>query len=673
MKLPRGLKIRISLSFFLLLFLFAVIFARFLQLQVIESPSLKRIAERQHKKIISLTPQRGTIYDREMRELALSIDSLSLYAHPGRVDDPHRAASTISRATGKGYRRVVKALSTNRPFVWIKRELSDREVERLKGLDIEGIGFVRESKRVYAKPPIAPHVIGFAGIDSQGLEGIELYYDSYLRSEKSRLYGYKDARGREIFYNGLDRKQRGYDLVLTIDSNIQYIAQKALREAVERYRAKSGFVIVMDPNTGEILAMANEPSFDPNSFFRASPSMWRNRAITDIFEPGSTFKVFLAAAAIEEGKVRPSSRFYCEKGAYRVADRIFHDYKRFGWLSFSEVLQYSSNIGAIKIAERLGVETFYRYLRLFGFGVKTGIDLPGEASGILRSGDRWTKVDLASIAFGQGVSVTGIQLLTAFSAIANGGYLLRPFVVKRIVSPDGRIVKEVTPYIRRRVISEETARTLSRILRKVVDEGTGSNASVEGYTVAGKTGTAQKVDSIRGGYLKDRYISSFIGYAPVEHPRISILVVIEEPEGSFYGGEVAAPVFREIAGRVLPYLGIDPDGRLKRITVKTAKVVKGAGRMEERILPGRKGEDSSLPSFIGKGIREVLREAWSLSLDVKVVGYGRAVAQDPKPGSPFKRGDSITVYFDSGVEKSLQIRDNSLLSGGTPHEDKGAS
>ncbi len=656
MSLPKGLRIRISLSFFLLLLLFSLVFARFIQLQVLESGTLKEIAERQHRKVLFVKPRRGTIYDRKGRELAMSIETFSIYAHPERVKDRGRLARTLSRVLGERYGKVKKALSRKTSFVWIKRELPDRTFKALRGLKEEGIGFVKESKRVYADPPLAPHVIGFAGVDSQGLEGIELFYDSYLRGKGGRLYGYRDARGREILFSNPGREAtQGYDLVLTIDSTVQSVAQKALKRAVEEYRARGGFVIVMDPKTGEILAMANEPSFDPNDFSRASPSMWRNRAVTDIFEPGSTFKVFLAAAAMEEGKVKPSSRFYGEKGAYRVADRVFHDYKRFRWLSFTEVLQYSSNIGAIKVGRILGRERLYRYLRVFGFGSRTGIDLPGEAQGILRNGRAWTDVDLASISFGQGVSVTGIQLLTAFSAIANGGYLVRPFVVKRIVAPDGRVVKEVTPYIRRRVISEETARVLSGMLKKVVDEGTGRKASLEGYTVAGKTGTAQKVDHVRGGYLKDRYISSFMGFAPVEDPRISILVVIDEPRGSFYGGDVAAPVFREIAGKILPYLGVDPLYRGRPLRVRGVRRVEP---VRASVVRDRK----AIPSFIGKGVREVLRQAWDLSLEVKVVGYGRAVSQDPPPGTSFKRGDTVTVFFDEGIEKRTRIGDNVSLN-----------
>ncbi len=667
---PLSFKLRISLPFLILLVLFSVIIARLFQLQVLEADRLKQIARKQHKKTIVLYPKRGTIFDRSLKEMVISLETMSVYAHPSRIGDKRTAARLLSKALGIRYDAIKRRLSSRRSFVWLKRELSDKEVKVVKDLGIKGIGMIKESKRVYVEPCLAANVIGFAGRDSQGLEGIEFYYDGYLKGEKGFIQTYKDAYGRAILYDGIYKKDpsQGFDMVLTIDRNIQYIAERELRGAVVRYNAKGGIVIVMDPKTGEILAMANMPTFDPNDLSSYSPKEWRNRAIADAFEPGSTFKVFLAAAALESGRFSPNTIFYGENGKYRISNRVIHDYKEFGWLSLAHILKYSSNIGAVKVGERLGKDAFYQTIRGFGFGEKTGIDLPGESSGILRDGNSWSRVRTATISFGQGVSVTAIQLITAISAIANGGYLLKPYVVKRIVSKDGSVVKEFAPWIKRRVISEKTSRLLTSMLEKVTDrDGTGFKASLDqyGYKVAGKTGTAQKVNVKDGGYYKDRYISSFIGYLPSDDPKLSILVVIDEPKGEFYGGEVAAPVFKRIAEEVLPYMGVLPqDASIKEVHVKIER--KGIEiRDSKKDISNSKyvkkivdKEGFSLPSFVGKTMREALQQGWSLSLNLHVVGSGRVVSQEPVPGSHVKIGDSVTIYLKDTIEKNNRVVDN---------------
>ncbi len=653
------LRFRIRLLFFIIALFFLIVFVRVFQLQVIDGETLKALANKQQKNTISLSPKRGTIYDRNLKEMAISLKADSLYAQPRKIKDKKKAARVLSRRLSLSYSSIMKKLSSNRSFVWIKRELDKKEIKTVKGLNINGLSFVKENKRIYPKPFLAPHVLGFSGVDSQGLEGIELYYDSYIKGEKEYYSGYKDALGRGISLEGVYEHDlsAGDDLVLTLDKNIQYIAERSLKNAVNAHSAKDGFIIVMEPNTGEILAIANEPSFNPNDFSGISPSIWRDRAITDSFEPGSTFKVFLAGAALEEKLVSPSSVFYAEKGSYRVANKIIHDHKKFRWLTLSGIMKHSSNIGAVKVVEKLGGDRFYQYLREFGFGAKTGIDLPGEAVGILKGKHRLSKISLATMSFGQGVSVSGVQLITALSAVANGGYLMQPFVVKRIVSPDGEIIKEFNPRIKRRVLSDKTCNTLTSMLKRVTrKDGTGSRAALNGFDVAGKTGTAQKVDHKKGGYFKKKYVSSFMGYVPADNPKIAVLVVIDEPQDEFFGGEVAAPVFKEVAGKVLPYLGVFPEYNVNEAMAarktEQKKKIKNA-RLRYGTVKKAGDKKALMPSFIGESIREALRQGWRLSLDVRTSGFGRAVSQKPEPGTPIKPGDRVEIYFKDEIEKNL--------------------
>ncbi|MBI5286868.1 MAG: penicillin-binding protein [Deltaproteobacteria bacterium] len=535
-------------------------------------------------------------------------------------------------------------LRTGKPFVWLKRGI---DLSEAKGInDMNGVGILKEGKRFYPHPHLASHLIGFVGVDSQGLEGVELFYDSYIKGSPRVFRGERDGRGGEMVLVDMEKNSpsRGMDVVLTIDKTIQYITEKELQKAVSTTKAKGGLAIVMDPRTGEILAMTNAPSFDPSAFWKYKPSIWRNRAITDSFEPGSVFKVFLLAAALVEGMVNPKSLFFCENGIYKVADRTFHDVKRFGWLTLPQVIKYSSNIGAAKMGERLGKRGLYRYIREFGFGAKTGIDMPGEAVGSIHPPDEWSAVSIDTISFGQGLSVTGIQLVTAMSAVANGGYLMKPFVVKKILGKDGKAVKDFNPEVRRRVIPEETAKKVTAILKEVTREGgTGVKAAIDGFEVAGKTGTAQKPDLLTGGYKEGGYISSFLGFVPADAPRLTILVLLDEPEGEFYGGAIAAPVFKDIAVQVLPYLGVFPEGLDRPPLNYMAKI-----STEEATGEGERYEDntSSLtPDFSGKTIRYVLRMAREIPMEVKVIGSGRAIAQRPRPGERIAPGSEGEVVF----------------------------
>jgi len=548
-------KARIFVVFFLLFLCFPALFLRIIQLQLLKKEELSRLASRQHQSVVTYTPKRGTIYDVKGNTLAESIEVDSVYARPEDVENPSRTAKELAHILNLDKGSLTKKLKSRKGFLWVKRQVTPKETSRIKESELRGIYFLKESRRIYPQrfyphSHLAAHLVGFVGIDSKGLEGIEARYDAVLSGDTKRLILEKDAFGREIITEVPipGKSAQNYTLSLTIDTNIQYVVEVELKRAVEGKGAKKGMAVVMDPMSGKILAMANYPSFNPNRFWDYPPLTWRNRAITDVFEPGSIFKVFLASAALEEKVVKKHDIFFCQNGSYTISNKTIRDVKKYGWLSLEHIIKYSSNIGAAKIAQRVGSEKLYHYIREFGFGNKTGIDLPGEAKGIVRPYRTWSNVGLANIAFGQGIAVTSVQLIAAISSIANGGNLLKPYVVDRIVDPKGKVVKQSQPVIIKRVLSKETAEIVTSILKGVVKEGgTGTKAALPHYDVAGKTGTAQKVDGLVGGYYEDRFISSFMGYVPSNQPRLVILVVIDEPQGIPYGGSVAGPVFRNIA------------------------------------------------------------------------------------------------------------------------------
>ncbi|HBO83692.1 MAG: hypothetical protein A2073_02110 [Deltaproteobacteria bacterium GWC2_42_11] len=659
------LKFRIFTVLMLFFAAFMVVFVRAFQLQVVEREKLRTIASRQYFKEVTLVPKRGAIFDRNMKELAVSTDAVSVYAQPERIENPREVVNVLAPAIPMDRRELMEKINRNRQFVWIKRKVDFHAAERLKGLNLDGIGVLTENKRFYPNLQLASHVIGFAGIDSNGLEGVERRFDDYLKGNAYRIVDERDAHGEAIIKNNIDRDAaaRGMDIVLTIDKVIQFITEKELNRAVASTRAKGGVAIVMDPRTGEVLAMAVSPVFNPNLFWEYSPRFWRNTGVADVFEPGSTFKSFLLSAVFEEGIAAPTDRFFCEDGVYRVGDRTIHDAhnKRYGWLTVTDIIRHSSNIGAVKIGEKLGKEKFYRYLKEFGFGSKTEIDMPGEASGNMPHVKKWSKVTLGTISFGQGVSVTGMQLVTAFSAIANKGYLMKPIVVKSVIDRDGKVAKEFNPEVRRRVISEETAVKVTEVLKEVIKEGgSGVKAAVDGFEVAGKTGTAQKPDLSAGGYSEGRYISSFIGFVPADNPRITILVLIDEPRGEFYGGQVAAPVFREIARQSLPYLGVYVNGRVVKASslipgieyeadsakIAPAVVSRGIKQGDEIVDDHSSGGNAYImPDLAGKTVRQVLKISREIPLEVRVVGSGRAFHQDPMSGVRIIPGAVCEVWF----------------------------
>jgi cell division protein FtsI (penicillin-binding protein 3) len=537
---------------------FVVVLVRLFNLQVLQAAELTVKADRQHRKSVSVEGARGTIYDRNGKVLAMNLDVPSVFGVPVSLENPAGVARDLARVLHIRADEIEGKLKQDRSFVWIARKLDPEQGRSLERLALEGIGTVMEGRRFYPKGPLLAHVLGFAGLDGQGLEGLERRYEPYLRGEKQMVVLQRDALGRTVFPKGVSDRapDSGHGVVLTVDEVIQYIAEAELEQAIKATRAKGGIVIVMEPRTAAILALAVNPRFDPNAVRALSPDRWRNRAVSDIYEPGSTMKTFLAAAALEEKIMRPGSLIYGENGKMLVANTVIHDHEKAGWLTFAQVIQRSSNIGAVKVAMELNDGRLYRYLRAFGFGERTEIDLPGEIAGLVKSPQDWGRRSLASIAIGQEIGITALQLVTAVSAVANGGWLMKPHIVSEIRDAAGRTVARTTPVVRRRPISPETAHSLGLILEGAVTSGTGTRAAVPGYRVAGKTGTAQKIDPATAAYSSTLVVGSFVGYAPVEDPRLAVVVVVDEPQIDAWGGMAAAPVFRKIVEQALPHLGV---------------------------------------------------------------------------------------------------------------------
>jgi cell division protein FtsI/penicillin-binding protein 2 len=525
-------------------------------IQIFRADFLSRLALRQHEHSIVLEPRRGTIYDRNMRALAINLPVYSIYANARAMRQQHDEDEAVEKLSGllKIDARMIRAkLDKDKYFVWILRKVPQDIYLQIKALKLPGIGFIKESKRFYPNQTLASHLIGFAGLDNNGLDGLERDYDRYLKGQPGHAIILRDARSRELMFDkGYVPPQDGFSVVLTIDETIQYIAERALDRMYTKYNCKGASIIVMDPRTGEILAFANRPTYNLEEASRSNPESRTDRAIVFTYEPGSVFKIVTTSAALQEGVIREGDMINCEHGAYRVANHILHDHEPLGTISFKQVIEQSSNIGTTKVAQRLGAVRVYNYAHHFRFGMKTGIDLPGEAAGILKPVSRWSKTSIGAVPIGQEVTVTPIQVMGAISAIANDGLYMRPFVVKCIKDSQGRIIFEHSPQILDRVISKMTAQRVKAILKGVVDEGTGTKAAIPGVAVAGKTGTAQKV--VSGLYSHSHFYATFAGFAPVANPRLAAVVVFDDPHPAYYGGTVSAPVFAEVVGNALKYL-----------------------------------------------------------------------------------------------------------------------
>lgn len=541
-----------------LLFVIFLLFCitRLLFIQFFRSNYLSSIAKKQHSLFMELDPRRGTIYDINLKPQAVNIPVDSVYATPNEIkaSEKEKIIKQLAPILKVNDTYLRDRLYRKKSFIWLVRKISPEQSGEIRKLKLKGINFIKETKRCYPNTYLGSQVIGFAGLDNVGLEGLELSCDKYLKGEAGFAMFFRDARQKKLdIWEDMIAPRDGYSLVLTVDEVIQYIAERELDKAYKTYHAKGASIIVMDPHTGAILALANRPTFDLNEYSQANKDQIRNRAISDLFEPGSVFKIVTASAALEEKRVKEEDTFFCENGKYRIGSHILHDHTSHGTLTFRQVIEQSSNIGTVKIAQMLGPDIIYRYIKLFGFGSKLGVDMPGEISGIVREPRLWSKISIAAVPIGQEVGATDVQLVAAISAIANGGQLMKPYIIQEIKDKHGEVIKKFSPVMIRKAVSLDTAARVRKILTGVVEEGTGKMAKIEGFTAAGKTGTAQKLED-NGTYSHSKFVASFIGFAPAEDPVVAIVVTVDEPRPVYFGGVVAAPVFKNVAADVLRYL-----------------------------------------------------------------------------------------------------------------------
>ena len=670
MTLSRGL----LLGGFLALWMLALV-ARLYHLQIIQYVDLLARAERQQQRTIEIAPKRGTIYDRQMQPLAMSLATDSVFAVPSEIPNPEMVADLLAPVIGLEKGDLLGRFKTFKSFCWVKRKVSADEALRVRDLNLRGIYFQKEMKRFYPKGELAAQVLGYVGLDDHGLGGLEYRMNDTIQGTPSRILIAADAR-RQSFHSTERAGQPGKNVVLTLDENIQYIAEKALAGAAAKWRMASGSVVVQNPRTGEVLAMASYPTFDPNGYGKSTPEARINRAVSGVFEPGSTFKLVTVSAALEEHLTTPEEVINCQGGSMVLAGHVIHDDHPFGDLTVRQVVIRSSDVGAIKLGLRLGEDRFYRYIRAFGFGSTANIELPGEERGLLQPPSRWSGISIGEISMGQEVGVTALQLASAYSAIANGGVLFQPRVVRDVFL--GGSHEPVAPAAGRRVVSRETAERMKEILSGVVEEGTGTTAQLTGYSVAGKTGTAQKIDST-GTYSKTHYVPSFVGFAPVQNPAITILVVIDSPVGAYYGREVAAPVFRSIAEQTLGYLNVPQDNPSSWPQVASSAPA-GSPRQKRGVRAGfpslaseppgaaaspvrmvaytdpplseaggtmilDDGPMVAVPDFIGMALRQVAEECQKLGLDLNMRGRGVAVQQMPPARALVPSGSRVLVRF----------------------------
>ena len=663
----RNIKFRSILIFSVFTFFFVLFAYKAFQLQVSQTdPKLKSLLDNQLTSKIRLTPQRGEILDQNMKELALSIKMDSLYAHPREIKNKREVANFLSKVLKQPEAKFLKKLSSKSHFVWIKRLLEPEIARTIRDKNIKGLNFIPESNRFYPNKNLAGSTIGFVGFDSRGLEGLELKYDNKLLGKEQFFKIQTDARGRPIlaivqkhqtssvaemlFANYIATEH----IVLTLDKELQYWAEKELEKAILTSEAPRGEIIVLDPTSGKILAIANYPYFNPNNFSKYPQHTYRNRSVTDMFDPGSTFKLFTIAAALEAQKITPDTKFDCENGLYVINKRTKIReamYKKFKILTAKEIIQHSSNIGIVKIGELLDSNAFYNFILKFGFNNKTGIDLPGESSGRVRSPDLWNAVDKANVSFGQGISVTSIQLVSAFAALINGGTLYKPYVVEKIVDNRHNIIEKFRPIvIRAGLISKNNSDKMKLIMKSVLEpEGTGRNAYIEGFSVGGKTGTAQKFDFTDSKYFQSRYISSFIGAFPLENPKYVIFVKIDDPMKNKYASLSAAPSFKNIAKYLINDLNRKNKVQKFELAVSTKNITATVNPFEtDKILKLKTKIVNhetlfEVPNLKTLSLREALRIFNDTSFEYDISGSGKIIHQSPEPGSYVAKGTKISL------------------------------
>jgi cell division protein FtsI (penicillin-binding protein 3) len=632
---------------------------RAVQLQVVQAARLGSMASDQSLHEMEVPARRGEILDRGGVSLASSVEVDSLWVDPSQLENVRRAALDLARVLHLDAAELLQRFERARRFAWVKRQVTPPELAAARVLGLPGLGVTKEPKRFYPQKDLAAQVLGVVGRDGQGLEGLELAFEDELSGTRSKVEGIRDARGRSLFLDGTptSHAREGASVTLTLDRNLQYVAEKALDRAVAESQALSGMVVALDPRSGELLALAHAPRFNPNTAAGVPQPVLRDKAALDVFEPGSTFKAFVAAGALESGAVRADESFFCENGAWEVGKHVIHDTHSHAWLTLPRILQVSSNIGMAKVAQRLGRDGMVQTAKQFGFGERSGLALPGEGKGSVpypRS-----EVALATQAFGQGVSATAVQVAAAFGALANGGVLMRPYVVTRVTDADGVVLLENQPTAVRRVVSERVARAVVGMLEGVVEkEGTGARAHMDDYRVAGKTGTAQKPDPVARGY-SERRIASFVGLVPAEGPRLVVLVVIDEPKTDIYGGLVAAPAFKEIASAALPNLGVAPSRGVsgvvhrpptpepKTLPMTPPVQVKGESTLGETLTERLQPGAVAVPDVQGRMGREAVARLLSLALEPRLVGSGRVVAQSPAPGARVAKGARVTLELST--------------------------
>jgi cell division protein FtsI (penicillin-binding protein 3) len=635
----------------------AAIGIRLYFLHVVYSDEFKERAERQQQRTLDLSPRRGNIYDRNGNELAVSIKVDSVFAVPSEIDDPAPIAARLSSITNLNTQEILKKLSTERSFAWIKRKVTTTEAAAIQAANLPGVYFQKEDRRFYPKRSMAAHVLGYVNIDEQGMGGLEYRYNSAVLGDAGRVVIMTDARGRS-FQRVEQPPAPGANLTTTIDENIQYIVEKELQAGVERTRAKGISIIAMAPQTGEILAMANYPTFNPNEYSKYSSASWINRAVSHTYEPGSTFKIATAVAALEENLTTPDEVIDCQRGAIVIFGHRIRDTHPFGLLSVREIIQNSSNVGVIKLGLRLGDERLASYIDRLGFGHLTNVDLPGEERGLTKPPSRWSKISIGAISMGQEIGVTPLQVLSMVAAVANGGIRYRPHVVKTIDDSRKGLTRRVEPE-GERVISEVTARELQEMLEVVVTDGTARASKLDGYRAAGKTGTAQKIGE--NGRYSNKYVASFAGYAPASNPSLALIVVVDEPLGRYYGAEVAAPIFKTVAEQVLRYMSVPPDvpAYAPQYTVRKGPKARRVPSMPSLIPASMSAADYeapgfgeiTIPDFSGKSLREVTEECLKTGLRLQSIGSGAVVDQMPLPGANVRAGQRVQVRFSSRVER----------------------
>jgi cell division protein FtsI/penicillin-binding protein 2 len=668
-----------------ILFLLTVLFTlavllRVFQLQVVKRAQIQKLALRQQEVCLKLEAKRGVIYDRNMNILAFNLPVESFFAVPESVTNKSLVAGRFSAMSEKSDKEIKYSLCQDgKRFVWLKRKCENEEAEKVKKWRLKGVYVQEETKRSYPYFPLACDLIGFTDIDNKGSAGVEYQYNQFLSGKDGKGIFQKDAWGNsyQIREYPLVDPQSGKSLVLTLDLDLQAKLEDELKNSIKLTSSEAGSGILLNPSTGEILAMAYVSNGNVEN--KSSELRLKNRLVCDNFEPGSTFKIVTAAAALEKGVKKPEDSLFAEKGKFKIGKKTLHDIHEYGWLSFKDCVVFSSNIGMAKVAMEVGKEDLLDYAKRLGFGEKTGIDLPGEAKGLLPSSSRkWTDLTTATFAIGQGISVTPLQLVCAYAAIANGGLLLKPYVVKAVLDKEGKIAQEFQPTVIKKSLEPKTAYLLTDFLKGVVSDGTGNTVQIEGVNIAGKTGTAEKPKVGERGYQKDKYIASFVGFFPAENPQIVGFIMLDSPKGMHYGGQTAGPAFKRMTEKIIPSENLMVKNKIekplasfavssrnqdseRRKSAAQATTLRKILQNEPEVLP-QKGKANSgsgekdlellqdreiMPDLTGSTVREAVKILSSYSISVKLQGSGRVIKQAPLPGTKLAGGETCFLECKS--------------------------